>query len=80
MFHSIPLSFANRLPIIFLHHPLLGNQTETSITFGCGYLTIRVSSGYNGSTWMELNAHECTHFILIWQSQIGSLCIAARVN
>jgi hypothetical protein len=23
------------LPIIFLHHPLPGNQTETSVRFGC---------------------------------------------
>jgi hypothetical protein len=26
------------LPIIFLYHPFPGNQTKTSITFGCGYL------------------------------------------
>jgi hypothetical protein len=26
------------LSINFLHHPLLGNQTKTSVTFGCGYL------------------------------------------
>jgi hypothetical protein len=27
------------LPINFLHHPLPGNQTKPSVTFGCGYLT-----------------------------------------
>jgi hypothetical protein len=26
------------LPINFLHHPLQGNQTKTSVTFGCSYL------------------------------------------
>jgi hypothetical protein len=28
------------LPINFLHHPLPGTQSKTSVTFGCGYLTI----------------------------------------
>jgi hypothetical protein len=29
------------LPINLLHHPLPGNQTKTSITFGCGYLMLQ---------------------------------------
>jgi hypothetical protein len=32
------------LPIIFLHHPVQGNQTKTSVTFGCGYLTCLVTA------------------------------------
>jgi hypothetical protein len=28
------------MPISFLHHPLPGNQTETSVRFGCAYLRI----------------------------------------
>jgi hypothetical protein len=31
------------LPINFLHHPLPGTQTKTSVTFGCGYLTYCVN-------------------------------------
>jgi hypothetical protein len=28
------------LPINFLHHPLPGTQTKTSVTFGCDYLIV----------------------------------------
>jgi hypothetical protein len=48
------------LPINFLHHPLPGTQTKTSVTFGCGYLTS--SSSKKSSLFIEMRANiSCTN-------------------
>jgi hypothetical protein len=83
LFHSIPLSFANRpayknfalfhlliaLPIKILHHPLPGNQTETSVRFGCAYLK---GSSPTLSAWLDPASSTRTNFL--------SFCVPNRVS